>query len=136
MSSKKKTIAPRPKKAKAKAKTTTKMSQVQKVNVRVGGGWIMPTPIVYATYAPTPPAQPTQFVFDNGLPPAPVKREPAPHSVTGVSVSRKTPSRPQPPQHMSPMSQYLFDSARAGCKVPLDLPNTSSPTYLFLKLIR
>ncbi len=74
----------------------------------------MPAPIVYATYAPAPPTQPTQFVFDNGLPPAPAKREPAPHSVTGVSVSHKTPSRPQPHQHMSPMSQYLFDSARSG----------------------
>ncbi len=93
MPSKKKTKAPRPKKAKSKAKTPTKMSQVQKVNVRGGGGrGGMPTPIVYATYAPVPPTQPTQFVFDNGLPPAPVKREPAPHSVTGVSVGHKTPS--------------------------------------------
>ena len=96
MPPKKKTKVPRPKKAKARAKTTTKMSQVQKVNVRVGGGGGMPAPIVYATYAPAPPTQPTQFVFDNGLPPAPVKREPAPHSMTGVSVSHKTPSRPQP----------------------------------------
>ena len=114
MPPKRKTKAPRPKKAKARAKTTTKMSQVQKVNVRVGGGGGMPAPIVYATYAPAPSTQPTQFIFDNGLPPAPVKREPAPHSMTGVSVSHKTPSRPQPHQHMSPMSQYLFNSARAG----------------------
>jgi hypothetical protein len=121
MPPKKKTKAPRPQKAKARAKTTTKISQVQKVNVRVGGGGGMPATIVYATYAPAPPTQPTQFVFDNGLPPAPVKREPAPHSMTGVSVSHKTPSRPQPHQHMSPMSQYLVNSARAGAP-----PNLSS----------
>ena len=76
--------ATKPRKGKAKAKTTTKISQVQKVNVRVGGGGGMLAPNVYATYAPAPPTQPTQFVFNNGLPPAPVKREPAPHSVTGV----------------------------------------------------
>jgi hypothetical protein len=116
MPPRKKSKAPKSKKAKAK-KT---ISQVQKVSVRVGGGGggggSMPAPIVYATYAPPPPTQPTQFVFDNGSPPAPVKREPAPHSssLTGVSVSQKYPSRPQPHQHMSPLSQYLFDSAMAG----------------------
>ncbi len=130
MPPKKKTKAPRPKKAKYKASTTTKMSQVQKVNIRVGGGGggSMPAPIVCATYAPAPSTQPTQFVLDNGLPPAPVKREPAPHSVTGVSVSHNTPSRPQYHQNMSPLSQYLFDSAMAGAP-----PSLSSIYSEFMK---
>jgi len=95
-------------------------SKVQKVSVRAGGGGggggSMPAPIGYATYAPPPPTQPTQFVFDNGSPPAPVKREPAPQSssLTGVTVSQKYPSRPQPHQHTSPLSQKLFYSAMAG----------------------
>ena len=76
----------------------------------------MPAPVVYATCAPPPPTQPTQFVFDNGSLPAPVKREPTPHSspLTGVAVSQIYPSRPQPHQHMSPLEQYLFDLAMAG----------------------
>ena len=68
------------KKAKAKAPKKSKarktVSHVQQVSVRVGGGGggNIPAPIVYATYAPPPPTQPTQFVFDNGMPPGPVKR--------------------------------------------------------------
>ncbi len=31
-----------------------------------------------------------------------------------MTVSQKDPSRPQSHQHMSPLEQYLFDSARAG----------------------
>jgi hypothetical protein len=74
----------------------------------------MPEPIVYVTYAPPPPTQPTQFVFDNGMPSGPVKHSPDPHSLTGVSVTHKYPSRPQSHHHTSPLSQDLFDSAQAG----------------------
>ena len=106
MSPKKKSKAKAPKPKKGKGNKT--ISQGQKVSVRVGGGGggSMPAPIVYATYASPPPTQSTQFVFDNGSPPAPVKREPAPHSssLTGVTVSQKYPSCPQPHQHMSPLS--------------------------------
>ena len=107
------------KKGKAKKATkskSTRVSQVQKtrVNVRVGGGLggVMPAPIVYATYAPPPPANPTQFIFDNGLPPAPVKAAPVPLSSGGVTVKPKYPSRPQPHQGMSPLDKFFFDSAR------------------------
>ncbi len=69
----KKTKAPkaRPKKSKG----SSGMRQTVKVSVRVregaGGGSV--ALIVYTTYAPTPPAQPTQILFDDGMPPAPVK---------------------------------------------------------------
>jgi hypothetical protein len=67
----------KPKKAalKKKSKESSGMRQTVKISVRVresadGGS---ATPIVYATYAPTPPSQPTQFLFDDGMPSAPVK---------------------------------------------------------------
>ena len=90
------------KKSKAKAPKKGKgrktISQTQKVSVRVGGGGggggSMPAAIVYATYASPPPTQPTQFVFDNGSPPAPVKQSPTLHILSGVTVSQKYPSRP------------------------------------------
>ena len=65
----KKATAKAPKKSKAR-KT---VSHVLKVSVRVGGGGCgsMPAPILYETYAHPPPTQPTQFVFDNGMPPGP-----------------------------------------------------------------
>jgi hypothetical protein len=92
----------------AKGKTKSKISQVQKthVNVRVetGGGGGVSAPIVYATYAPPPPTQPTQFIFDNGLPPTPVKQDPRKHSSTGVSHTPKYPVRPQSHSGMSPLS--------------------------------
>ena len=66
----------KPKKAapKKKSKGSSGMRQTVKVSVRVreGAGGGRTAPIVYATYAPTPPAQPTQFLFDDGMPPAPV----------------------------------------------------------------
>jgi hypothetical protein len=105
--------ATKPKKGKGK---TTKMSQVQttRVNVRVGmgggGSGVMSAPIVYATYAPPPPTQPSQIVFDNGLPPTPDKQKPRNHSSTGVNHAPKYPVRPRPHQGMSPMDKFLFDS--------------------------
>ncbi len=95
---------PKPKKQKSpkkwkkapvkKGKRSSGMRQTVKVSVRVregaeGGG---APPIVYATYAPTPPAQPTQFLFDAGMPPAPVKREPADHRSTGVGTDQPSTS--------------------------------------------
>ena len=86
-----------PKKIKAKG-SSVRMSHVQKtrVNVRVGrrGGGVMTAPIVYATYAPSPPAQQTQFIFDNGLPPAPVKAAPVPLISGGGTVKPEYPVRP------------------------------------------
>jgi hypothetical protein len=103
---------------KGKGKTKTKMSQVQKTHVHVrvgaggGGGGGMSAPIVYATYAPPPPANPTQFIFDNGLPPAPVKAAPVSLSSGGVTVKPKYPVRPQSHQGMSPLDKFFFDAAR------------------------
>ena len=122
--------ATKPKNGKGK---TTRMSQVQKthVNVRVGtgggrGGGVS-APIVYATFAPASPAQPTLFVFDNGLPPAPVMRGPTEHILTGVSYTHKYPSRPQPHHHVYPLSQYLVDSVHAGA--PPSLSSIYSETH-------
>jgi hypothetical protein len=51
------------------------MHQTVKVSVRVreGAGGGGAAPIVYATYAPTPPALPMQFTFDDGMPPVRVR---------------------------------------------------------------
>jgi len=69
------------------------MRQTVKVSVRVreGAGGGGAPPIVYATYASTPPAQPTQFLFDDGMPPAPVKRGLANHRSTGVGADATQP---------------------------------------------
>ncbi len=92
---KKQKIPKKSKKAPAKkGKRSPGMRQTVKVSVRVregaeeGGA----PPIVYAMYAPTPPAQPTQFLFDDGMPPAPVKRGPAHHRSTGVGADASTSS--------------------------------------------
>ena len=83
----------KPKKAPAKkGKGSSGMRQTVKVTVRMregaGGGGV--PPIVYATYAPTPPAQLTQFLFDDGMPPAPVKQAPPHHMSTGVGADAST----------------------------------------------
>ncbi len=86
----------KPKMAPAKkGKGSPGMRQTVKVSVRVweGAGGGGAPPIVYATYAPTPrPAQPTQFIVDDGMPPAPVKRGPAHHRSTGVGADATQPS--------------------------------------------
>ena len=84
----------KPKKAPAKTQKKGKgMHQTVKVSVRVreGAGGGGAAPIVYATYAPTPPAQPTQFTFDDGMPPAPVKRGPPHHRSSGVGADASQP---------------------------------------------
>ena len=70
------------------------MRQTVKVSVQVreGAGGGGSAPIVSATYAPTPPAQPTQFAFDDGMPPAPVKGGPAHHRSSGVGTDVTQPS--------------------------------------------
>ncbi len=112
MPPRKKTKAPTPKKANAKTTTKMSVSQVQKFNVRVGGdgGGSMPALIVYVMYTPRSPTQSTHFVLDNGLPPAPVTREPAPHSSspTEISISHKYPSHPRSHQHLSPPQSISF----------------------------
>ncbi len=66
------------------------MRQTVKVSVRVreGAGGGGTAPIVYATYAPTPPAQPTQFLFVDGMPSAQVKRGHKLHMSTGVGTCK------------------------------------------------
>ena len=59
---------------KGKGKSWLRHTVKVSVRVREGAGGGGAPPIVYATHAPTPPAQPTQFLFDDGMPPAPVKR--------------------------------------------------------------
>ena len=85
----------KPKKEPAKkGKGSPGMRQTVKVSVRVreGAGGGGAAPIVYATYDPTPPVQPTQFLFADGMPPAPVKRAPAHHRSTGVVTDVTQPS--------------------------------------------
>ncbi len=99
----------KPKKAapKKKSKESSEMRQTVKVSVRLregaGGGHAAPT--VYATYAPTPPAQPTQSLFDDGMPPATVKRPPAHHRSTGVGADKPSTSSPVRPTY--DLDRYL-----------------------------
>ena len=111
MSPKKSKKATKPKKTKGKTKTRMPQVQTTQISVRVrtdgGGGGGVSAPIVYATYAPPPPTQLAQFVYDDGLPPAPNKQEPRKHISAGVSHTPKNPARPQSHSCMSPLSRYL-----------------------------
>ena len=108
-----------------KSKRSSGMRQTVKVSVRVreGAGGGGAAPIVYATYTPTPPAQPTQFLFDDGMPPVPVKRAPAHHRFTGVYADQ--------PSTYSTGSQFRIKDMLKGHD-PVPRP----PTALKLEPIR
>ena len=116
------------KKAKGKSKGK-RMSQIQntKVSVRVGGSGAVPAPIVYATYAPPPPTQPTQFIYAEGLPPTPIKQEPQRFTGHGVPDKRKQPVKPQPHSGMSTIDNWIHH-AQAHRSVSESSYSTMAPS--------